>query len=63
MVNAVKRPYYWFPYGFNDQGIPVYEELYPNALKEVSSKKKRIYLFSKCTAEYVNIDFAFFEIS
>lgn len=40
MVNAVKRPYYWFPYGFNDQGIPVYEELYPNALKEVSSKKR-----------------------
>ena len=38
MVNAVERPYYWFPYGF-DNGIPVYFELYPNALKEVSEGK------------------------
>lgn len=35
LCNAVKRPYYWFPYGFED-GIPVYNELYPNALREVS---------------------------
>lgn len=37
LCNAVKRPYYWFPYGFeNGSQIPVYHELYPNALKEVS---------------------------
>lgn len=37
LCNAVERPYYWFPYGFeSDSGIPVYHELYPNALKEVS---------------------------
>lgn len=35
LCNAVQRPYYWFPYGF-DGGIPVYNELYPNALREVS---------------------------
>ena len=39
LCNAVERPYYWFPYGFsrNNPNIPVYNELYPNALKEVSS--------------------------
>lgn len=37
LCNAVKRPYYWFPYGFrNNSNIPVYHELYPGALKEVS---------------------------
>lgn len=37
LCNAVERPYYWFPYGFKKGGeIPVYEELYPNALREVS---------------------------
>lgn len=35
LCNAVERPYYWFPYGF-DGGVPVYNELYPNALREVS---------------------------
>lgn len=40
MVNAVERPYYWFPYGFNKAGDVVYEELYPHALEEVSSGKK-----------------------
>lgn len=35
LCNAVERPYYWFPYGF-DGDIPVYNELYPNALREVS---------------------------
>jgi len=39
MVNAVEKPYYWFPYGF-DHGTPVYFELYPNALKEVSEGKE-----------------------
>lgn len=37
LCNAVARPYYWFPYGFEGGSeIPVYHELYPNALKEVS---------------------------
>ena len=37
LCNAVERPYYWFTYGFDETGnIPVYHELYPNALWEVS---------------------------
>ena len=36
LCNAVERPYYWFPYGFSKNGVPVYDELYPNALEEVS---------------------------
>lgn len=44
ICNAVERPYYWFPYGFNKDGMPVYHELYPNALKEVS-QGKRGYLY------------------
>lgn len=37
LCNAVKSPYYWFPYGFEgDSEIPIYHELYPNALQEVS---------------------------
>ena len=36
LCNAVEKPYYWFPYGFGRDGIPVYHELYPNALREVS---------------------------
>ncbi len=45
LCRAVKRPYYWFPYGFeNGSEIPVYHELYPNALKEVSEGVSGIYL-------------------
>lgn len=37
LCNAVSKPYYWFPYGFEkDSMIPIYHELYPDALKEVS---------------------------
>lgn len=36
LCNAVERPYYWFPYGFTKENLPIYHELYPNALKEVS---------------------------
>lgn len=37
LCNRVERPYYWFPYGFDkEMGVPVYHELYPSALKEVS---------------------------
>ena len=36
LCNGVERPYYWFPYGYSRNGIPYYDEMYPNALKEVS---------------------------
>ena len=38
LCNAVERPYYWFPYGFTRKhpDVPVYDELYPDALREVS---------------------------
>ena len=38
MCSAVERPYYWFPYGFSKAApdVPIYNELYPNALYEVS---------------------------
>lgn len=36
LCNAVERPYYWFPYGYSRKGIPYYDEMYPNALREVS---------------------------
>jgi hypothetical protein len=39
IVNAVERPYYWFPYGFSRSKIPYYQELYPHALREVSEGK------------------------
>lgn len=39
IVNAVERPYYWFPYGFNRKGIPIYHELFPDALREVADGK------------------------
>lgn len=38
LCNGVERPYYWFPYGFSKHNaqVPVYDELYPDALREVS---------------------------
>ncbi len=39
MINGVERPYYWFPYGFGRDGMVEYDELYPNALREVSEGK------------------------
>ncbi len=36
LCNAVEKPYYWFPYGFDEGGVPVYHELYPDALRQVS---------------------------
>lgn len=44
ICNAVEKPYYWFPYGFTKDNIPVYHELYPNAFKEIS-QNKRGYLY------------------
>lgn len=39
LCNAVCRPFYWFPYGFTESGVPIYHELYPNALIEVSEHR------------------------
>lgn len=39
MVHIVERPYNWFTYGFNQSGIPVYTEYYPNAMADVYSGK------------------------
>ena len=37
LCNAVEKPYYWFPYGFDQtDNVPVYHELYTNAFREVS---------------------------
>lgn len=38
-VKAVEKPYNWFPYGFTNEGIPVYTEYYPNALADVYKGK------------------------
>ena len=40
ICNAVEKPYYWFPYGFNENNVPIYHELYPNAFKEISKNRK-----------------------
>ena len=55
LCNAVQRPYYWFPYGF-EQGsdVPVYHELYPNALREVSQGVRGcIYTVDAKEGEYI----------
>ena len=36
IANPVERPYYWFPYGFSAEKIPVYHELYQDALRGVA---------------------------
>lgn len=36
LINAVERPYYWFPYGFEPDGTVHYQEWYPHALKEAA---------------------------
>lgn len=56
LVNAVKRPYYWFPYGFDKEGHVEYHELYPNALKEVS-EGRRGFLYKVDTDEKNVISF------
>lgn len=39
MIHIVERPYNWFPYGFNKDGIPFYTEYYPNAMEDVYGNK------------------------
>ena len=55
LCNAVERPYYWFPYGFeNGSDVPRYHELYPNALRQVSeSVKGCIYIVNANEGEYI----------
>lgn len=36
LCNGAQRPWYWVPYGFDKEGRVVYDELYPNALRDVS---------------------------
>ena len=40
MVHVVERPFNWFPYGFNEKGVPVYTEYYPKAIEDVYSGKQ-----------------------
>lgn len=40
ICNAVEKPYYWFPYGFAKNNVPIYHELYPDAFKEISQNRK-----------------------
>lgn len=57
LCNAVEKPYYWFPYGFvKDKNIPIYHELYPNALKEVS-KGVHGYIYEIETSEELVLPF------
>ena len=39
LINAVERPFYWFPYGFDADGSIYYQEWYPNAFREAASGK------------------------
>ena len=39
-VHKTECPYNWFTYGFNNNGIPVYTEYYPNALADVYSGQR-----------------------
>lgn len=38
-VNRIDRPFYWFPYGYDANGKPVYTEVFPNAFAESYSNK------------------------
>ena len=49
LCNAVQKPCYWFPYGFEGD-TPVYHELYPNALREVADGVQG-YLYEVCVEE------------
>jgi len=39
-VNALQRPHYWYPYGFDKEGRVTYDEVYPNAFKDFYNEKK-----------------------
>ncbi len=55
LCNAVEKPYYWFPYGFDESGdIPIYHELYPDALRQVSEGKSGcIYVVNANEGQYI----------
>ena len=56
LCNAVERPYYWFPYGFeSNSDVPIYHELYPNAFRQVSEGVKGcIYIVNAREGEYIS---------
>lgn len=58
LCNGVERPYYWFPYGYakSKPGVPYYDEMYPNALQEVSEGVHG-YLYSVEVSEEQTIPF------
>jgi hypothetical protein len=39
-ANVVERPHYWFPYGYDAAGKPIYTETYPNAFRDVYEGKR-----------------------
>ena len=55
LCNAVEKPYYWFPYGFDESGdIPIYHELYSDALRNVSEGKSGcIYVVNANEGQYI----------
>ena len=55
LCNAVEKPYYWFPYGFESgSDVPVYHELYPDALRQVSEGVKGcIYTVNAEEGQYI----------
>lgn len=38
-IHAVSKPYAWYPYGYGEDGIPVYYEYYRDALRDVYEGK------------------------
>lgn len=44
-ANAVSRPHYWFPYGYDAVGKAIYTETYPNAFLDVY-EGRRGYLYA-----------------
>lgn len=38
-ASPVQRPYYWFPYNFDNEGRAVYTEVYPGAFAEAYGQK------------------------
>lgn len=63
--NAVERPHYLFPYGFDKMGTPVYHEIYSGALwdaangrtgylYEVEATKEALLAFDKIPGAYLS---------
>ena len=53
-VHKIERPYNWFTYGFNKDGIPIYTEYYPNALADVYSGQRGYIYYCRKTEDMSN---------